>query len=102
VPGRGAERQRPAGRRGPRAGPPGPGRLSPRHLTLEITESVLVSGVEAEQASHLATLGCQDGQGYLFARPLDAGAMTELLAKSLADGGFYLPVAQNLEAAVGT
>jgi EAL domain-containing protein (putative c-di-GMP-specific phosphodiesterase class I) len=42
-------------------------RLSARLLTLEITESVLVSGVEAEQASHLATLGCQDGQGYLFA-----------------------------------
>ena len=48
-------------------------------------------GIEhAEQATHLATLGCQDGQGYHFARPLPAAAMTELLAKSLADGGFYL------------
>jgi hypothetical protein len=27
-------------------------------------------------------------------RPLDAGAMTELLAKSLADSGFYLPAAR--------
>jgi EAL domain-containing protein (putative c-di-GMP-specific phosphodiesterase class I) len=48
----------------------------------------------AEQAAHLATLGCQDGQGYHFARPLPAAAMTELLAKSLADGGFYLQTAQ--------
>jgi EAL domain-containing protein (putative c-di-GMP-specific phosphodiesterase class I) len=52
----------------------------------------VAEGIEqAEQAAHLAALGCQDGQGYLFARPLVASAMTELLAKSLADGGFYLP-----------
>jgi EAL domain-containing protein (putative c-di-GMP-specific phosphodiesterase class I) len=63
----------------------------------------VAEGIEhSEQAAHLATLGCQDGQGYLFARPLDPGAMTELLAKSLADGGFYLPVAQSIEAAVAT
>jgi diguanylate cyclase (GGDEF)-like protein/PAS domain S-box-containing protein len=63
----------------------------------------VAEGIEqAEQAAHLASLGCQDGQGFLFARPLSPEAMTELLAKSLADGGFYLPVAQNLEAAVGT
>jgi EAL domain-containing protein (putative c-di-GMP-specific phosphodiesterase class I) len=55
----------------------------------------VAEGIEqAEQAGHLASLGCQDGQGYLFARPLDADAMTELLATSLADGGFQLPVAQ--------
>jgi diguanylate cyclase (GGDEF)-like protein/PAS domain S-box-containing protein len=63
----------------------------------------VAEGIEqAEQAAHLASLGCQDGQGFLFARPLNPEAMTELLAKSLADGGFYLPAAQNLEAAVGT
>ena len=39
----------------------------------------------------LVTLGCRDGQGYHFARPLTAAAMTELLGKTLADGGFYLP-----------
>jgi sensor c-di-GMP phosphodiesterase-like protein len=52
----------------------------------------VAEGIEhAEQATHLAALGCQDGQGYLFARPLPSTAMTELLAGSLADGGFYLP-----------
>jgi EAL domain-containing protein (putative c-di-GMP-specific phosphodiesterase class I) len=58
----------------------------------------VAEGIEhAEQAAHLAALGCRDGQGYLFARPLHAGAMTELLAKSLADGGFYLPTSQPAE-----
>ncbi|HEX3214488.1 MAG TPA: EAL domain-containing protein, partial [Actinomycetota bacterium] len=58
----------------------------------------VAEGIEQpDQASHLAALGCQDGQGYLFARPLHAGAMTELLAKSLADGGFYLPTSQPAE-----
>ena len=46
---------------------------------------------EADQAAHLAALGCQDGQGYHFARPLVTSALTELLAQTLADGGFYLP-----------
>jgi diguanylate cyclase (GGDEF)-like protein/PAS domain S-box-containing protein len=49
---------------------------------------------EPEQATHLVALGCQDGQGYHFARPLAAPAMTELLARTVGDGGFYLPVAQ--------
>jgi diguanylate cyclase (GGDEF)-like protein/PAS domain S-box-containing protein len=62
----------------------------------------VAEGIErSEQAAHLASLGCQDGQGYLFARPLETGAMTELLAKSLADGGFYLPVSQPLESLSG-
>jgi EAL domain-containing protein (putative c-di-GMP-specific phosphodiesterase class I) len=55
----------------------------------------VAEGIEqAAQAAHLAGLGCQDGQGYHFARPLETAAMTELLAKSLADGGFYLQTAQ--------
>jgi EAL domain-containing protein (putative c-di-GMP-specific phosphodiesterase class I) len=62
----------------------------------------VAEGIEqSEQAAHLASLGCQDGQGFLFARPLATGAMTELLAKSLADGGFYLPVAQPVESLSG-
>jgi EAL domain-containing protein (putative c-di-GMP-specific phosphodiesterase class I) len=63
----------------------------------------VAKGIEhAEQATHLAALGCQDGKGYLFARPLATTAMTELLAKSLADGGFYLPTAHPVEAAAAT
>jgi diguanylate cyclase (GGDEF)-like protein/PAS domain S-box-containing protein len=57
---------------------------------------------EADQAAHLAALGCQDGQGYHFARPLATSAMTELLAQTLADGGFYLPVARPAPQAVAT
>jgi diguanylate cyclase (GGDEF)-like protein/PAS domain S-box-containing protein len=63
----------------------------------------VAEGIEhAEQAAHLAALGCQDGQGFLFARPLAVGAMTELLATSVADGGFYLPAATAVEAAAAT
>src|ERR687891_1755710 len=40
---------------------------------------------EADQAAHLAALGCQDGQGFHFARPLVTSALTELLAQTLAD-----------------
>jgi EAL domain-containing protein (putative c-di-GMP-specific phosphodiesterase class I) len=54
---------------------------------------------EPEQATHLVALGCQDGQGYHFARPLAVPAMTELLAKTVGDGDFYLPVAQPVERA---
>jgi diguanylate cyclase (GGDEF)-like protein/PAS domain S-box-containing protein len=54
----------------------------------------VAEGIEqAEQAAHLVTLGCRDGQGFYFSRPLPTAAMTELLGKTLADGGFYLPVA---------
>jgi diguanylate cyclase (GGDEF)-like protein/PAS domain S-box-containing protein len=57
---------------------------------------------EAEQAANLIALGCREGQGFHFARPLPAAAMTELLAKTLADGGFYLPAtAEPLESLSG-
>jgi EAL domain-containing protein (putative c-di-GMP-specific phosphodiesterase class I) len=69
------------------------------HAIVKLSQTLqlhtVAEGIEqAEQAAHLAALGCQDGQGYLFARPLATASMTELLAKSLADGGFYLPTAQ--------
>jgi diguanylate cyclase (GGDEF)-like protein/PAS domain S-box-containing protein len=54
----------------------------------------VAEGVEdAEQATHLAALGCQDGQGYHFARPLAVEDMTELLDRTRADGGFRLSAA---------
>jgi EAL domain-containing protein (putative c-di-GMP-specific phosphodiesterase class I) len=54
----------------------------------------VAEGIEqASQAAHLASLGCHDGQGFHFARPLPTAGMTELLPKSLADGGFHLPSA---------
>jgi EAL domain-containing protein (putative c-di-GMP-specific phosphodiesterase class I) len=63
----------------------------------------VAEGIEhAGQAAHLAAPGCRDGQGYLFARPLPVGAMTELLATSMADGGFFLPAATAVEAAAAT
>ncbi|MGE3273341.1 MAG: putative bifunctional diguanylate cyclase/phosphodiesterase, partial [Chloroflexota bacterium] len=47
-----------------------------RSLHLEVT----AEGVETqEQAAHLRELGCDRGQGYLFAQPLTAEAMTVLL-----------------------
>ncbi|HEV8424213.1 MAG TPA: EAL domain-containing protein [Actinomycetes bacterium] len=53
----------------------------------------VAEGIERpEQAAHLAALGCQDGQGYHFARPLTPAAMSELLEQTLVDGGFHLPV----------
>ena len=42
---------------------------------------VVAEGVEEEhQIAELQSLGCGIGQGYYFSRPLEAGAMTELLA----------------------
>jgi EAL domain-containing protein (putative c-di-GMP-specific phosphodiesterase class I) len=55
----------------------------------------IAEGIELpEQAMNLAALGCQDGQGYHFAKPLAAAAMTELLDQTLAPGGFLLRPAE--------
>jgi diguanylate cyclase (GGDEF)-like protein/PAS domain S-box-containing protein len=55
----------------------------------------IAEGIEQpEQAAHLAALGCQDGQGYHFAKPLAAEAMTDLLEQTLAPGGFLLRPAE--------
>jgi diguanylate cyclase (GGDEF)-like protein/PAS domain S-box-containing protein len=44
---------------------------------------VVAEGVETEsQAAQLRALGCQYGQGYLFARPLPAESVAELLEKA--------------------
>jgi diguanylate cyclase (GGDEF)-like protein/PAS domain S-box-containing protein len=55
----------------------------------------IAEGIEQpEQAVNLAALGCQDGQGYHFAKPLAPEAMTELLERTLAPGGFLLRPAE--------
>jgi predicted signal transduction protein with EAL and GGDEF domain len=41
----------------------------------------------AAQAARFASLGCQDAQGYHFARPLDPAAVEGLLAGSRARSG---------------
>jgi diguanylate cyclase (GGDEF)-like protein len=48
----------------------------------------VAEGIEVpEQADMLRTLGCDLGQGYLFARPLDASVLSERLAAEAANGG---------------
>ena len=55
----------------------------------------IAEGIELpEQAANLAELGCHDGQGYHFARPLGSEAMTDLLEQTLAPGGFVLRPAE--------
>ena len=49
---------------------------------------MVVEGVETEnQEQWFASLGCQYAQGYLYARPLDVGAVATYLADATADDG---------------
>ena len=42
--------------------------------------TTVAEGIEtAEQLDMLAAMGCDNGQGYLFSRPVDAGRMQEIL-----------------------
>jgi diguanylate cyclase (GGDEF)-like protein/PAS domain S-box-containing protein len=59
-----------------------------RALDLRVTGE----GVEtAEQAGHLRALGCDQAQGYHFARPLAADALSALLGQG-AGAGFAVPI----------
>ena len=51
--------------------------------------STVAEGIEdAEQLSELASLGCDNGQGYLLSRPVPADQLVELLSRTL------MPVAE--------
>ena len=65
------------------------------NLSHTLNLHTIAEGIELpEQAVNLAGLGCQDGQGYHFARPLAPEAMTGLLEQTLAPGGFLLRPAE--------
>jgi EAL domain-containing protein (putative c-di-GMP-specific phosphodiesterase class I) len=51
-----------------------------RRLAKPLRLSVTGEGIEtAEQAALLRGWACEQGQGFCFSRPLDAGALAELL-----------------------
>ncbi len=53
-------------------------------LALELGKEVVAEGVETEAHRHkLAELGCHYAQGYLFAKPLQAEAVEDLLGQDL-------------------
>jgi EAL domain-containing protein (putative c-di-GMP-specific phosphodiesterase class I) len=50
------------------------------NLAGALNMSVVAEGIETEpQLSHLISLGCESGQGYLFSRPVEAEAAEQLL-----------------------
>ncbi|HJW01658.1 MAG TPA: EAL domain-containing protein [Azospira sp.] len=52
-------------------------------LSHALKMGIVVEGIErTEQAEMLQELGCEEGQGYLFSRPLPHGELVELLAQS--------------------
>jgi EAL domain-containing protein (putative c-di-GMP-specific phosphodiesterase class I) len=61
---------------------------------------LVAEGIEQrEQVSALRGLACQYGQGYYFARPLESGALAELLDRQAAEPRWTLdPSRQNADA----
>jgi diguanylate cyclase (GGDEF)-like protein/PAS domain S-box-containing protein len=58
---------------------------------------VVAEGVEREeQLTALVELGCQMGQGFLFARPLDVATMTAVLERAAALGKLGVPKREHL------
>jgi EAL domain-containing protein (putative c-di-GMP-specific phosphodiesterase class I) len=49
-------------------------------LAQNLKKKVIAEGVEtAEQVAHLATLGCEYGQGYYFSKPLEAESVLDYI-----------------------
>jgi len=66
-------------------GPVGPARRAVLHTLVDLCRqldiSVTAEGIETAEHEHLLKeLGCDHGQGFHFARPVDAGAITQLLS----------------------
>ncbi len=54
--------------------------------------SLVAEGIETDRQRHyLTSLGCEQGQGYLFARPLPAALLTNLVAHAAAARGSTTP-----------
>lgn len=61
-------------------------------LARELNLEVIAEGVEtAEQFAFLKKMGCQGGQGFYIARPLDSQATHDLISKRLKPGGTLNP-----------
>src|SRR6266545_4786347 len=63
----------------------------------------IAEGIERpEQAAKLVALGCDDGQGYHFSRPLDPQALRALLEQTAREDGFLLVAPAPATQAVAT
>lgn len=64
------------------------------HLAHTLAMTVVAEGVETmDQREELAGLGCDSSQGFYFARPMSAGAVSKLIKSSPSEGALFLPVA---------
>jgi EAL domain-containing protein (putative c-di-GMP-specific phosphodiesterase class I) len=58
-------------------------------LGLSLRLRITAEGIETrEQLAVLRRLGCPEGQGYLFSRPLSAEALSRLAGEGRASAGF--------------
>ncbi len=74
------------------------------NLAQSLNLEIIAEGVETiEQLSQLRQLGCQFGQGYCFATPLEAETVEELLGLSPSSSAFYylLPTAARITETAG-
>jgi len=61
-------------------------------LARVLNMQVIAEGVEtAEQRARVVDIGCESAQGFYYARPMTASALTEQFATTAAGTGVYLP-----------
>jgi EAL domain-containing protein (putative c-di-GMP-specific phosphodiesterase class I) len=62
------------------------------HMATSMGMRIIAEGIERqEQSDALRGVGCEYGQGYLFARPLSSADCEELLARQHRDGAAWSP-----------